>query len=87
LLAVGLARSGIRRHVMFRTGAALLALSYPGVLVAWHASPMEVERHALHSVMLARLGFVFWIVAMLDRTGGAGRAGGLLSRLRRLLRS
>jgi hypothetical protein len=58
MTAWGLSRRELRRAPLFRVSAALLMLALPGIWFTWHASAMEIERHALHFVVPGRIGFV-----------------------------
>jgi hypothetical protein len=68
LLAAGVARRALRSHPAYRAGVVLIALAVPGVALAWHASPMEVQRHALHCIVPARLGLLLAAIATADET-------------------
>jgi hypothetical protein len=47
--------------------AALLATTYPHLLVVWHFSGYEVDRHALEAALLLRLGVILLLIFAFDR--------------------
>jgi hypothetical protein len=65
LAAVVAARA--RPEPIWVVPAGLLLTTYPHLLVAWHFSGYEVDRHALEAVLLLRLGVILLLVFAVDR--------------------
>ena len=74
-----------RPETVWIVPAGLLLTTYPHLLVVWHFSGYEVDRHALEAALLLRLGVLLLLVFSVDRALVAVRAaiplGALASRM------
>jgi hypothetical protein len=52
--------------VVWLVPAGILITTYPHILVAWHFSGIEVDRHALEAALLLRLGLLLLALICLD---------------------
>jgi hypothetical protein len=82
--AAVLAWRGLAEAVWLVPGVILLS-TYPHLLVVWHLSGVEVDRHALEAALLLRLALLLLVLLCLDvlvspRRGSARPLGGLPGR-------